>query len=567
MRKYLVLTGKLLKSGLGDMAASGNNKRKKGRGRLKLGQGVLWLLILVCLFPMIGMLFQLGKGAYALLAPIGQEGIALEFAFFTGSLMSLILGFPMIISVFYMTGDVEKLLYLPLHSWQIVAAKFTVSLVYTYMTSLYFLCPFLVGYGISAGAGVLYWINALLAVIFVPVMPLVYSGLFSMILMRVFKRAKNKDFLSVISVLLTLVFAFGLSSITSGMGDMSGEAMVELLMRGRNSLMGFMNGIFPSLRFLEKGVAEGSLLSMLIFLGITAAAVVVFLLIAEKLYFSGAMGMRETTARRKAVSEKESRKLNRRKSARKAYLQKELKLLFRTPIYFMNCAMLVFLWPLLVLIPMAVSFGKNGLDMMELFLMIDFKSKAACAVVLFVVLCISLASGMFNYVAGTAISREGKNFTFMKVIPVPYKTQLQAKLLSALSVGVGGTTLYCIIILFVLIIGFGLPAWTLVPSVIGSILANLIQCLIQLFMDLFHPKLNWESEQQAVKQNMNVIFGMLLNMAAGAGLAILIFWLNKVLALPVMAFSGIVCIVLAVLAFGLYEAVMAYGIRQIGNME
>ena len=39
MRKYLILTGKLLKSGLGDMTASGNSKKKKRR----LSGAAVWL--------------------------------------------------------------------------------------------------------------------------------------------------------------------------------------------------------------------------------------------------------------------------------------------------------------------------------------------------------------------------------------------------------------------------------------------------------------------------------------------------------------------------------------------
>ena len=71
MRKYLILTGKLLKSGLGDMTASGNSKKKKRR----LSGAAVWLILLVCLLPMIGLLYQAGAGAYDLLAPMGQEGV------------------------------------------------------------------------------------------------------------------------------------------------------------------------------------------------------------------------------------------------------------------------------------------------------------------------------------------------------------------------------------------------------------------------------------------------------------------------------------------------------------
>ena len=65
MRKYFILTGKLLKSGLGDMTASGNSKKKKRR----LSGAAVWLILLVCLLPMIGLLYQAGAGAYGLWPP------------------------------------------------------------------------------------------------------------------------------------------------------------------------------------------------------------------------------------------------------------------------------------------------------------------------------------------------------------------------------------------------------------------------------------------------------------------------------------------------------------------
>ena len=98
-----------------------------------------------------------------------------------------------------------------------MGAKFTISLIYTYLSSLYFLLPFLAGYGVKAGAGPLYWVFSLVAILFVPVLPLIYGGLISMVIMRLFKRAKNKDFLTVVGVILALVLALGISTVTSNM--------------------------------------------------------------------------------------------------------------------------------------------------------------------------------------------------------------------------------------------------------------------------------------------------------------------------------------------------------------
>ncbi len=563
MRKYFLLTRKLLKSGLGGFEASGKGKKKR---KAKIGQGAIWLFLLVCLLPLMAVVFHIGGEAYSMLAPIGQEGIALELIFFVSALLSLILGFPMVISVFYMTNDVEKLLYLPVHSWQIVGAKFTIALLYTYLSSVYLLLPFLLGFGIRAGSGPLYWIFTVFAIFLLPVVPLVYGGIISLVIMRIFKRAKNKDFLTVLSVTASLILAVGISSVSSNL-DMEGEALMALLMKGHNSLMGLMNGIFPELRFIAKAIAEGSIVSFLIFLAVTVLAVVVFFLIAEKLYFAGAMGMRETTAKRKRLSSSDRKALGRKQSALMAYTKKEIRLLLRTPMYFMNCVMMIFLWPVLLLIPFVLQLGQGGLSLGEMIRKIDLSGGTASAIAVFVIFCFSLISGMFCYVAGTAISREGKGFYFMKLIPVPVKTQLRAKLLSALFFTILGTTGYSVILLAIGIVLFGLPVWSLPVVVVASIMVNVIENVIQFFVDLFHPKLSWESEQQAVKQNMTVVLGMFLCMAAGIGLGVLVFWLYGVLGLSAPVYGMIVCVFLAALAFLLYQGVLAYGVRRIGQID
>ncbi len=560
MRKYLLLTRKLFKSGLGGFGGGG--KKKKFRA----GNTLLLLFLFICLLPLLGVLFRFGNEAYKAMAVIGQEGLVLSMAFFASSVLSLVLGFPMLISVFYLTGDIERLMYLPVRPWQIVGAKFTISLIFTYLTSFYFLLPLLAGYGAAAGAGIGFWLLAFSALLLLPVIPLVYCGILSMVIMRVFKRAKNKDFITVISVVLSLCLAFGLSSL--GNIRLEGGALQELLLKGGNSLMGLMNGIFPALRFLEEAAAEGNILSLLIFLAVTAVFVVVFFLIAERIYFAGAMGMRETKAGRKAVSEGESRRLSRKRSAGTTCFWKEVRLLVRSPVYFMNCVMMVFLWPLFVLIPLAIQMIQNKeFSVGELLELVSMEGTGETAVTLFVVLCISLGTGLFNYIAGTAISREGKSLYFMKIIPVPLKVQLRAKLLTAVCFGMAGTTLYCLIVLLAAVFLFGLPAWTLPFALAGSALANVIQCAIQLFVDLFHPKLSWESEQQAVKQNFTVILGMLLNLTVGGVLGVLVFLLYDLLSLPLPVYAGAVCLVLAAAAFLLYKLVLAYGAKRIAEYE
>ena len=135
--------------------------------------------------------------------------------------------------------------------------------------------------------------------------------------------------------------------------------MIPLLMKGHDSLVGMMSGIFPQLTFLTKAMTGPSVLSFLIFLLITAAGVAVFGLIAGKLYFAGAMGMQETSTKRRKVTSAEAKTLSRKRSVLSACTRQEVRELVRTPSYFMNCVLMAFLWPVIFIAVLAFQMVRN----------------------------------------------------------------------------------------------------------------------------------------------------------------------------------------------------------------
>jgi ABC-2 type transport system permease protein len=108
----------------------------------------------------------------------------------------------------------------------------------------------------------------------------------------------------------------------------------------------------------------------------------------------------------------------------------------------------------------------------------------------------------------------------MKYIPVPYKEQMDAKLLSGMVVsGIGMLALSILLAIFLEI-----GAATAVLMVFAGLNGVALTRLTGLFIDTANPKLNWDDEQKAVKQNMNLVYNMLLGTAAGAtGVLFLVF--------------------------------------------
>jgi ABC-2 type transport system permease protein len=82
-------------------------------------------------------------------------------------------------------------------------------------------------------------------------------------------------------------------------------------------------------------------------------------------------------------------------------------------------------------------------------------------------------------------------------------------------------------------------------------------------IDLWLPKLVWDNEQKAVKQNMNGLFNMLVSIAFAAALFFLVNWIG--LGLWAAAFALLVAVIVADLL--LVRLLRAKGETWFGKIE
>ena len=99
----------------------------------------------------------------------------------------------------------------------------------------------------------------------------------------------------------------------------------QLLLEKGNSLAGIISGFFPNFRFLVRGLADESILQMALFLLTIAAVVAAFLWLAQKIYFSGVVGMGESASRARRMTKEESMKLNRRSTVQRLHQDTDRK--------------------------------------------------------------------------------------------------------------------------------------------------------------------------------------------------------------------------------------------------
>ena len=77
--------------------------------------------------------------------------------------------------------------------------------------------------------GIFYWINMILACLIFPVVPLVYAAVLTMLVMRLFKNIRNKDFLSYLGFAASLIFAIGINVFSRSIGNFEMQDIMNLM--------------------------------------------------------------------------------------------------------------------------------------------------------------------------------------------------------------------------------------------------------------------------------------------------------------------------------------------------
>ena len=553
MSKFIALTKVLLKAGTGPS----NNKKSK-----KQIKGILLGVILVLAFTPMAIGFgQFVSVAYDGLHAMGQEAVILGFGLSVVSAVIFFFGIFYAMNIFYFSMDVENLLPLPFKPWHIMGAKFTVVLIYEYLTEIIFFAPTLIAYGIKSSGGVLYYTYGVIIFILLPIVPLVIASVINMIIMRFTNIAKNKDRFRLVGGLIAMFFGIGLNIYIQRFTQNMGQSQItEMFAKGNNSLVDLATKIFPSTKIAVNSLINTTniqgFINLILFIVITVAALMIFIILGEALYFKGVMGVSETASKRKTLSSHELTKNTTQNSSLNIYILKELKILFRTPIYFMNCVLMNFLWPIFLLIPIfAQKGGDSQLKQLTKFL----QDGRSTGIVLGGFFAFMVFASCSNAISTTAISREGKNLFILKYIPMKYKQQLMAKVLSAVVLGIAGMLVVSVLGIILLKLPLGLILLMLIVGTLGILFTS----FIGIFIDLNFPKLQWDTEQKAVKQNLNVMISMVICIALG-GLTvfmILKFQLTK------WAVFGSIAVSFAILNAVLYYLLGTKGVEMLGKIE
>ncbi len=466
------------------------------------------------------------------------------------SAFSMVFGIMVIFAVLFFSSDREHLITLPIPAHHLMIAKFLYAYVAESIMEFMVLLSVFAGYGLAVfnniGAGAAFHpvsiISALLGTFMIPLVPMIYCAMFSLVLMAVLKGVKNEKIFYRMSTVFMVIFAAIFLYSLRGLGEINVANYVESLGSGNNLFLKTLNVIFFPVVWLCKAASRGDIIYLLLYLVANAVLLAVLFLFGKLLYQEGLYTAASLGSSKKAEIKNKDIRME---SQFMSCLKKELRVILRTRAFSGNTAYINVLWPVGTFLLFHMTKDKE--NMLEFINQYINGYDRAEMIVLMIMISVAFIATALNSLASTAFTREGQHLALVKFIPVPFRTQIYAKAC------VSFMFTFPALLLTDIITGVYLraAAWKMLLYAVLMLLAHVISLVIGMYLDSSSPYVTWDDEYSALRGNLNAFFNMAIMMVISAGVLVIGLILYELLGLPIMVYHIVMLIILAGIAIRL----------------
>ena len=476
-----------------------NKLNKKG------GKALFYLLVaILVLFVFIPILGVYTIFVYETMSKLNDLDMAVagfEALLFIVSVFSFVFGFNVLLNELYFSEDIENILPLPVKSETLVAAKFSSCFIVENLILFVFLLLAVIAYVYALELPFYYILISLIGIIFIPMIPMVFCTLLLFIIISILKKFLKTNAIRKIGYILLGLLIILISYILWKLSFFNFEAYLETFASGDHTFLEVMRYVFPPVYFFAKGLNEGSILYMLLSAVISLLYFGVMIIAAKYLYYDSVVGITS----KDTDSKKRSNNLITNFKVRKPevhYFLKDIKIIFRSPTFLINCVLINFIWPIFIYLIFRIALPSYTIDFMRNAIL-NQDPTFNIRILLFVI-GIPIIITSFNSLASSAFSREGKNFHFIKYIPLKYGLQWRSKYLVSFILSFIGVCMYAIPFFIIIHV----PILTLLLYLLIIILGISFVSFIGLLIDSAFPKLIWDDEADSLRENYNTFIAM-----------------------------------------------------------
>lgn len=467
----------------------------------------LWMMLIV----FVGILFISNK----VIKYLVQRGQAESFINIYFLILSIIVMFQTILvctNIFYFSKDLEYILPLPIKPTELLISKFITLIYKIYISEIIFGGVPIIIYGIYTNAPILFYIYTIIIFIVFPIFLTLLISIIMMFIMKISRFIRNKDLFQIIITLLLISLLFFVEYKLIGnilinnntVETINGEQILEKVEEFSNRIKEsnkYFLVINPSIECLVKSNFE-SLLDIIKIIFIDLITFAIFIFIGKLTYLKDILKNTNYILGKRLKSTNLQKKCKKRNKA-KAYISKEFRNLFRNPMFFIQCV-----YPALIfIITIAIMTIILTPKVQELIGSEEFRSKVGeisfDITGVYIILGVMQFLFMMSTASLTGFSRDGKNASFTKYIPISYYKQFIYKGLPQVFINAISSAI------ITLIVHFAIPSIEvkyLIYIFILGFLLNIINSYMMLIVDLLNPKLEWDTEYDVLKQNNNKTF-------------------------------------------------------------
>ena len=498
-----------------------------------------FLLVLVSLLIILPFVVVSGLFVYTVtnsLVEYNYETIGLEFMCILLCVFTFIFSFNVILNELYFTGDIENLLPLPIKPREIVGAKIASIFCAESLVQLLVVFFSVIGFFFALGLSFKNFLLGILGMITLPMIPIIYCSIISLLIMSFTRFIKNKETIRKVGLVFVLAVLMLFVYFLGALQNFDLELYIEGFVNGDQTFLHVMRGILPHINLFIDILVTGSIRSLLLYILVNIGFIVVLLGLADVCYFKGVVGLssKDTESKKSSSNILKNIKVE---NPTNSYFKKEIFTLFRTSSYFLNCILINFIWPIFVYVICKLKFP--DLTLSKLKNLVTSTDNNTLIIIFMFVIGVSILLPALNSIASSSFSREGKNFYFMKYIPMDYSSQVSVKLLVSFIIAFIGVNAFSLI--FYLVIGLKVSLSFI--FLIISFLAILFICSLGIIIDSINPKLVWDDELNALRENSNNFIVMGISIFVFIVLAGLCYLLYKSFGIA-LAFTFILLILI-----------------------
>lgn len=451
----------------------------------------LGLFMAFCLFLVSIPLVFLIISTYDELKAMNLDVMLISLVLVCNVIVLMFFGTYSVLNIFYFSNDIEIFLPMPIKSSDIVIGKFSALYVNLLMNSSIIILP-LIAFGVKDGAGILYYIYMIIVFFISPILPMVLVSILAMLLMRFGKLTKHKDGLKMVGGCLTLVFAIAINIISQNSSDNS--QIINLVAEGDESIIGKISGFFITNKFSANALAFNmeakGVYNILLAVLVGILVIGILYAVGGKLYLNSVIGISETYSRRKDIlSDNDIRGKFKKRTVFSSLVRRDIKNILRTPQFFINAIAMQVYMPIIF----GVAFLSNGNYKSISKFINSLGVNSTIFSIVFLMVAFFIATGGAGI---SAISREGKDITIARYIPIEASEQLKAKFYSSLIIN---NITVLIILIFLIILDIGLEI--LLPAIIVAETTVILVTIIGMYTDYRKPNLDWDDEKNMMKNN------------------------------------------------------------------